>query len=127
MSSIRDAIAIPNAVNEIPTRIMKASAIRNPTGFVILRPSSTASTMRMNPWITAVVAPPAVWPSMISSRVTGATSVSFKNPNCLSQMIWMPEKTEVKSTLIATMPGTRNRTYSCPSDAGTDDRVEAEA
>ncbi len=59
MSSIRDAIAIPNAVNEIPTRIMKASAIKNPTGFAILRPSSTASTMMMNPWITAVVAPPA--------------------------------------------------------------------
>ena len=66
--------------------------------------------MRMSPWRTDVVAPPAVWPSMISSLDTGATSVSFKNPNCLSQMIWMPEKIEVKSTLIATMPGTRNMT-----------------
>ena len=28
----------------------------------------------------------------------------------------MPEKTEVKSTLMATMPGTRNITYCCPSD-----------
>jgi hypothetical protein len=45
---------------------------------------------------------------MISSRETGATSVSFKNPNCLSQMIWIPEKTEVKRTLIATMPGMMN-------------------
>ena len=62
----------------------------------------------MTPWMNAVVAPPAVCPSMISSRDTGATRVSFRNPNCLSQMIWIPEKMDVNRTLIATMPGIRN-------------------
>jgi len=57
--------------------------------------------------MNAVVAPPTVCPSIISSLDTGATSVSFKKSNCLSQMIWTPEKIEVKSTLITTMPGMR--------------------
>ncbi len=57
--------------------------------------------------MTAAVAPPSVWPIMISSRETGATSVAFRNPNRLSHMIWIPEKTDVKRTLMATMPGMR--------------------
>ncbi len=92
ISSIRDAIAMPNAVNEMPIRIMNPRAMRNPAGFETSRPMNTERTRIINPWMTAVVAPPRVWPNMISRRETGATRVSFKKPNCLSHMIWIPEK-----------------------------------
>ena len=39
------------------------------------------------------MAPPSVRPIMIEKRGTGATSVSFKKPNCRSQISSMPEKT----------------------------------
>ncbi len=45
---------------------------------------------------------------MIVSRETGATSVSFKNPNCRSQISSMPEKTDVNRTVMAITPGARN-------------------
>ena len=107
MSSIDDAMAMPNAVNPIPIRTMNPIAIRNPGIDWIERPIRIERIRIIRPCTTAVVAPPAVWPSMISSRLTGATSVSFRNPNCLSQMIWIPEKTDVNRTLIATIPGMR--------------------
>ena len=47
-------------------------------------------------------------PSMMLKRDTGATIVSFKNPNCLSQISSMPPKIAVKTTAMATMPGARN-------------------
>ena len=50
----------------------------------------------MTPWKTATVAPPSVRPNMMVKRETGATKVSFRNPNCLSQIISMPEKIAVK-------------------------------
>ena len=65
-------------------------------------------TSTIAPWNMAVVAPPATRPSMIAKRGTGATSVSFRNPNCRSHSISMPEKIAEKMMLIATMPGTRN-------------------
>ena len=56
----------------------------------------------------AIVAPPSVRPAMIVSRGTGATSVSFKNPNCRSQRSPIPEKIDVNSTPIAMTPGATN-------------------
>jgi len=46
------------------------------------RPINRDITSIIVPWIIAVVAPPKVWPSMISVLEIGATRVSFKNPNC---------------------------------------------
>ena len=43
-----------------------------------------------------------------TSLFTGATIVSFKNPNWRSQMISMPEKTAVKRMLMAITPGAMN-------------------
>jgi hypothetical protein len=60
------------------------------------------------PWMTATVAPPSVRPTMISIRETGATSVSLRKPNCRSHSIAIPEKTELKSTVIPTTPGAMN-------------------
>ena len=45
---------------------------------------------------------------MIGRTLGGATSVSFKNPNCRSQSSPMPEKIDVNSTPIATTPGATN-------------------
>ena len=66
------------------------------------------------PCITATVAPPNVLPIMMDIRDTGATRVSFKNPNCLSQIISMPINIAVKRIPIAMMPGARNCMYSPP-------------
>jgi hypothetical protein len=62
----------------------------------------------INPCITDVVAPPSVRPIMMVTRGTGATSVSFRNPNCRSQMSSMPLKMPEKSTVMAITPGARN-------------------
>ena len=51
ISSMRDAIAIPNAVNDMPIRIMNARAIRNPTGSESGNPTSTDRTRIMDPWM----------------------------------------------------------------------------
>jgi len=56
----------------------------------------------------ATVAPPKVLPSIISNLETGATNVSFKKPNCLSQIISIPEKTAAKRMLMAITPGVKN-------------------
>lgn len=60
------------------------------------------------PWKIEMVAPPKVLPIIISILDTGAAKVSFKNPNCLSQIISIPEKTAENKTLIAIIPGVRN-------------------
>ena len=66
-------------------------------------------TIRISvPWIDAIVAPPSVRPSMICSRGTGATSVSFRKPNCRSQSRPMPEKIDVKRIAMPTTPGAMN-------------------
>ncbi len=87
ISSILDAIAIPNAVKATPIRAMNPNATRNPGMPVIWSPTKSERTRMSRPWMKAVVAPPTVWPTMISRREIGATRVSFRNPNCLSQMI----------------------------------------
>ncbi len=58
-------------------------------------------------WISVVVAPPAMRPSTIDTRLTGATMISFRNPNSLSQRTDSPPKVEENRMLIPIMPGTR--------------------
>jgi len=44
----------------------------------------------------------------LGKRGTGATSVSLRKPNCRSQSMAMPEKTELKRTVMPTTPGAIN-------------------
>src|SRR5690349_13074526 len=53
-----------------------------------------------------MVAPPSVLPSMMFVRVTGATRVSFRKPNCLSHIRPTPQKIALNKMVCAIMPGT---------------------
>src|SRR3989442_1265705 len=57
---------------------------------------------------TATVAPPSVRPIMIARRGTGATKVSFRNPNWRSHSIAIPENMAVNSTVMPITPGAMN-------------------
>jgi hypothetical protein len=72
-----------------------------------LNPTTNVKSKTIIPWTVAIVAPPKVLPNMISNRVTGATKVSFKNPNCLSQMSSIPENMAVKRIAWAITPGAK--------------------
>ena len=61
-----------------------------------------------SPWRLATVAPPRVRPKMIWMRGTGATRVSLRKPNWRSQSMAMPEKMELKSTVMPMTPGAMN-------------------
>ena len=58
--------------------------------------------------ITAIVAPPSELPSITLILATGATNVSFKKPNCLSHITFIPQKIDVNKMVCATTPGTTN-------------------
>ena len=68
-------------------------------------PTSGASTNMIVPWTAATVAPPAVLPSTREVRLTGATSISRRNPNSRSHTIDKAENMAVITTLMATTPG----------------------
>ena len=59
----------------------------------------------MIPCIVAMVAPPRHLPITIEARLTGATSISRRNPNSRSQTIEAAEKIAVNSTVMASTPG----------------------
>jgi hypothetical protein len=82
------------------------AAIRDFNSF--LRYAAADDSGKPNPLAGDVL--PSVRPSTITSRDTGATSVSFRKPNWRSQMISMPLKTAVNRMPIVTMPGARNCT-----------------
>lgn len=107
MSWSVEAIAVPKAVNRKAIKNIENKTIGN---IISLKwnPIKNDIAKTIAPWIVATVAPPKVLPIIISKRDTGATSVSFKNPNCLSQMISIPAKIAVNRMLIETIPGTRN-------------------
>ena len=102
-----EAIPVPSAVNnsEINSIIKMAGKINSQ--FTGRKPKIMANTITTKPWKVAMVAPPKVLPIIILKRDTGATIVSFKNPNCLSQISAMPEKIAVKIMLMPIMPGTK--------------------
>jgi len=80
---------------------------KNPKTPVILKPIPTAINNIKNPCSTAVVTPPSVLPKTIETLLTGVTIISFKNPNCLSQMTDIPLVIELKSKTMPIMPGVR--------------------
>ena len=108
MSLRGSAIAVPNAVKKIATRRRKIRAIATYARFSGLNPARKEIKKTITPCITAMVAAPKVLPIIISIRETGATSVSLRNPNCLSRIISIHENIERKSTLIQMIPGVRN-------------------
>ena len=57
------------------------------------------------PWNIETVLPPKVFPTVTAHLEIGATMTSFKKPTSRSQTIEMAEKTEVKRSVIAIMPG----------------------
>jgi hypothetical protein len=64
-----------------------------------------ARARKMTPWKVAMVAPPRHLPITIEPRLTGARSISRKNPNSRSHTIDAAEKIAVNSTDIASTPG----------------------
>ena len=58
--------------------------------------------------MSATVTPPKVLPTTMLSRGTGATKVSLRKPNWRSQSKPIPEKIDVKSTVIPITPGAMN-------------------
>jgi hypothetical protein len=101
---MRLATNIPNVVSDTAVRNSIRITCTTTTG-VRLTPTSGASTSMIVPWTVAMLAPPAALPTTIADRLTGATSISRRNPNSRSQTIDMAEKIAIVTTLIATMPG----------------------
>ena len=54
-----------------------------------------------------IVAPPRVLPTTIENLLTGATKISFRKPNCRSQIIDTPANIDANIIDKATMPGAR--------------------
>ena len=77
-------------------------------------PISGARTSIKVPCAVATVAPPAVLPTTMAERRTGATSISRRNPNSRSHTMEIALKIAVDTTLIATMPGKTNFLKSNP-------------
>jgi len=61
----------------------------------------------MIPWIKAVVQPPRDLPMKIDVLDTGATRISFRKPNSLSQTTDIPLEIDIVTKDIATMPGNK--------------------
>jgi hypothetical protein len=104
----REAIAVPSAVKKYEVRNINPSAGNIIRGSLIRKPTMKEIISTAKPWRTATVAPPKVRPNIILNRETGATIVSFKNPNCLSQISSIPPNIAVKTIAIDIIPGAKN-------------------
>ena len=58
-------------------------------------------------------------PITIENLDTGATRISFKNPNSLSHIIEIDENMELKSIVIPSIPGKINLIYDTPVSGDT--------
>ncbi len=108
MSFILEANMRPMPMNERPMRNMNINEMRNDASETSLNPIRYDKNSIVTPCISAGVTPPNILPSTIELLFTGATIISFKNPNCLSHKTDIPENIDVKSMDIPTIPGTRN-------------------
>ena len=116
MSSSFDERATPNALNRNAMRNMKIRAVMSPSAEAGRKPTISAIMKTMIPWAVATVAPPRVLPNIICERFTGATKVSLRKPNCLSQITSMPANIDVNRIDIAITPGTRkSMKLPCPA------------
>ncbi len=100
MLCMRAPIAVPNAQHTTRDQCHREEEQRH--RHERRRPKAGDRRTAMNtsrPWIIATVAPPSVRPIITHSRGTGATSVSFRKPNCRSQIRPMPENAPENSTV----------------------------
>ena len=104
----------PNAVRE--TAISSSRPMTSMTTSQVRRtPMSGARASMMVPWTVAMLAPPRVLPDTSEVRLTGATSISRRNPNSRSHTIEIAEDRAVDMTVMATIPGNRNFLKSNPA------------
>jgi hypothetical protein len=108
ISSNKEAMAVPKAVKNRAISTMNKKAKGKNMDISGLKPIIEAKTKITTPCITPIVAAPNVLPVIMVSLDTGATNISFKNPDRLSQIRSIPVNTEVKRMLIAIMPGPKN-------------------
>ncbi len=101
----RDAIATPTPTKPRDIIIINGNEIK--IEILIFIPRSMKRSSITIDCVVAIVAPPNDFPKTIESLDTGATSISLKNPCSLSQITEMPERTEVNSRGIATIPGAK--------------------
>jgi len=98
------AITIPRLVQTKATKNIKGrSKKRWGKGMLILINGAKAKTK--SPSIKATVEPLKVLPSTMEVRGIGATRISLKNPNSLSQIMLMVDCIAAKIRFIAIIPG----------------------
>src|SRR4029450_702696 len=114
--------------NSPRAQIMKAIRNSSPTSLTIITrlygtPTTGARARMIRLWRVATVAPPRHLPVRMAVVLTGATTISRRNPNSRSQTIEMPENAAVNSTEVASTPGNRKvRKSTSPLEAISDDR-----
>jgi len=87
-------------------------------------PIKGAMMSRISACREAIVAAPSALPMEMEVRETGATSISFKKPNSLSQTVETVEKNAMPITFIAIMPGYINFIKSTPKLPGVKVRLK---
>lgn len=103
---ILEPIAIPRPANWNAV----STAARSANGRLVgLKPGTSmyAIASTISPCAVDIVASPKALPKIVAVLETGATNISFKKPNSLSQITEMPEKKAVKNTAITTIPGAK--------------------
>ena len=103
---IREAIKSPREVMEKAIRSITGKA-RAILVILIEIPKIGMNRRTKQPWIQATIAPLAAFPTAIVILEIGATNISFKNPNSLSQITEIAERNEANNKLSATIPGNR--------------------
>src|SRR5438132_1260554 len=106
-----DPIAVASAANTTAMSAMRRNASGTARTLAGRNPATRVTTKISVPCNTATVAPPSVRPIMIARRGTGATRVSFKNPNWRSHSMAIPENMAVNSTVMPITPGDHDGTH----------------
>ncbi len=110
ISVIFDEKASPRPMKVAATRTMNTRDSRNPARLGIFIPMIIPATSMIKACRTPVVKPPAVRPRTMAILLTGATIISFRKPNSLSQMTERPAKVAENSNVMPIIPGVRKLT-----------------
>src|SRR5208283_2150015 len=73
-----------------------------------LSPSRGKSSTMRRAWMVETAVPLRAFPTTMENRDTGAASISFMNPNSLSQIMDIEEKMELKRMVMPMIPGKMN-------------------
>ncbi len=110
ISFIFEEKASPRPMKVAAIRTMNTRENRNPARLGIVIPMSIPATSMIKACRMPVVKPPAVRPRTMAILLTGATIISFKKPNSLSQRTERPAKVAEKSNVMPMIPGVRKLT-----------------